>query len=153
MREQIEKLLASDISAYRIAKDTGIAQSKISGLRSGSIKIENLTLAIAEKLVSYYEEETKMKNEIESLERIIELKETLDRSERGFPSITIWKNKAEILKTLQTNGDEDVDWAAQVAEAYVDFEDDEKIIEVDLGNGLPERFHAHEFEAIDEYTN
>ena len=153
MREQIEKLLASDISAYRIAKDTGIAQSKISGLRSGSIKIENLTLAIAEKLVSYYEEETKMRNEIESLEKIIELKETLDRSERGFPSITIWKNKAEILKTLQTNGDEDVDWAAQVAEAYVDFEDDEKIIEVDLGNGLPERFHAHEFEAIDEYTN
>lgn len=60
MREQIEKLLASDIPTYRIAKDTGIAQSKISGLRSGSIKIENLTLAIAEKLVSYYEEETKM---------------------------------------------------------------------------------------------
>ena len=151
MREQIEKLLASDISAYRIAKDTGIAQSKISGLRSGSIKIENLTLAIAEKLVSYYEEETKMRNEIESLEKIIELKETLDRSERGFPSITIWKNKAEILKTLQTNGDEDVDWAAQVAEAYVDFEKDEKIIEVDLGNAWPEKFHAHEFWAINEY--
>ena len=151
MRKEIEKLLASDLSAYRIAKDTGIAQSKISGLRSGSIKIENLTLAIAEKLVSYYEEETKMRNEIESLEKIIELKETLDRSERGFPSITIWKNKAEILKTLQTNGDEDVDWAAQVAEAYVDFEKDEKIIEVNLGNAWPENFHAHEFWAINEY--
>ena len=92
-----------------------------------------------------------MLNERESLLKIIELKETLDRSERGFPSITIWKNKAEILKTLQTNGDEDVDWAAQVAEAYVDFEKDEKIIEVDLGNAWPEKFHAHEFWALNEY--
>ena len=97
------------------------------------------------------EEMEKMLNERESLLKIIELKETLDRSERGFPSITIWKNKAEILKTLQTNGDEDVDWAAQVAEVYVDFEKDEKIIEVDLGNAWPEKFHAHEFWAINEY--
>lgn len=97
------------------------------------------------------EELRTMLNERESLLKIIELKETLDRSERGFPSITIWKNKAEVLKTLQTNGDEDVDWAAQVAEAYVDFEKDEKIIEVDLGNAWPERFHAHEFWAINEY--
>ena len=97
------------------------------------------------------EELRTMLNERESLLKIIELKETLDRSERGFPSITIWKNKAEILKTLQTNGDEDVDWAAQVAEAYVDFEKDEKIIEVDLGNAWPEKFHAHEFWAINEY--
>ena len=97
------------------------------------------------------EELRTMLNERESLLKIIELKETLDRSERGFPSITIWKNKAEILKTLQTNGDEDVDWAAQVAEAYVDFEKDEKIIEVNLGNAWPENFHAHEFWAINEY--
>lgn len=99
------------------------------------------------------EELRTMLNERESLLKIIELKDTLDRSERGFPAITIWKNKAEILKTLQTNGDEDVDWAAQVAEAYVDFEKDEKIIEVDLGNAWPEKFHAYEFKAIDEYTN
>jgi hypothetical protein len=97
------------------------------------------------------EELRTMLNERESLLKIIELKETLDRSERGFPSITIWKNKAEIIKTLQTNGDEDVDWATQVAEAYVDFEKDEKIIEVDLGNAWPEKFHAHEFGAINEY--
>ena len=152
MREQIEKLLASDISAYRIAKDTGIAQSKISGLRSGSIKIENLTLAVAEKLVTYYEEEMKMSNERESLLKIIELKEMIDRSRRGFPAITIWENKAEVLKALEATGDEDVDWVDYIEEAYSDFEDDEKIVEVNLGNGLPEKFHVHEFEAIDEYT-
>ena len=95
----------------------------------------------------------KMLNERESLLKIIELKELIDSSRRGFPAITIWENKAEILKTLEATGDEDVNWAEYVADAYSDFEDDEKIIEVDLGNGLPEKFHAHEFEAIDEYTN
>ena len=96
-----------------------------------------------------------MLNERESLLKIIELKELIDNSRRGLPAITIWENKAEVLKTLEANGEE-VDgpnWSEYVADAYSDFEDDEKIIEVDLGNGLPERFHAHEFEAIDEYTN
>ena len=97
----------------------------------------------------------KMLNERESLLKIIELKELIDSSRRGLPAITIWENKAEVLKTLEANGEE-VDgpnWSEYVADAYSDFEDDEKIIEVNLGNGLPEKFHAHEFEAINEYTN
>ena len=95
----------------------------------------------------------KMLNERESLLKIIELKELIDSSRRGLPVITIWENKSEILKTLEATGDEDVNWSEYVADAYSDFEDDEKIIEVNLGNGLPEKFHAHEFEAINEYTN
>ena len=95
----------------------------------------------------------KMLNERESLLKIIELKELIDGSRRGLPAITIWENKSEILKTLEATGDEDVNWVEYVAYVYSDFEDDEKIIEVDLGNGLPEKFHAHEFEAINEYTN
>ena len=95
----------------------------------------------------------KMLNERESLLKIIELKELIDGSRRSLPAITIWENKSEILKTLEATGDEDVNWSEYVADAYSDFEDDEKIIEVNLGNGLPEKFHAHEFEAIDEYTN
>ena len=94
-----------------------------------------------------------MLNERESLLKIIELKELIDSSRRGLPAITIWENKAEVLKTLEATGDEDVNWAEYVADVYSDFEDDEKIIEVNLGNGLPEKFHAHEFKAIDEYTN
>ena len=94
-----------------------------------------------------------MLNERESLLKIIELKELIDSSRRGLPVITIWENKSEILKTLEATGDEDVNWAEYVADAYSDFEDDEKIIEVNLGNGLPEKFHAHEFKAIDEYID
>ena len=95
----------------------------------------------------------KMLNERESLLKIIELKELIDGSRRGLPAITIWENKSEILKTLEATGDEDVNWVEYVADVYSDFEDDEKIIEVEIGNGLPEKFHAHEFEAINEYTN
>ena len=94
-----------------------------------------------------------MLNERESLLKIIELKELIDGSRRGLPVITIWENKAEILKTLEATGDEDVNWSEYVADVYSDFEDNEKIIEVEIGNGLPEKFHAHEFEAINEYTN
>ena len=96
-----------------------------------------------------------MLNENQSLEKIIELKETIDCSRHGFPTITIWENKGEVLKTLEANGEEDggPTWAEYVADAYSDFEDNEKIIEVDLGNGLPEKFHAHEFKAIDEYID
>ena len=95
----------------------------------------------------------KMLNERESLLKILELKELIDSSRRGLPVITIWENKSEILKTLEATGDEDVNWVEYVADVYSDFEDNEKIIEVEIGNGLPEKFHAHEFEAIDEYTN
>ena len=95
----------------------------------------------------------KMLNERESLLKIIELKELIDSSRRGLPVITIWENKSEILKTLEATGDEDVNWVEYVADVYSDFEDNEKIIEVEIGNGLPEKFHAHEFEAINEYTN
>ena len=94
-----------------------------------------------------------MLNERESLLKIIELKELIDGSRRGLPVITIWENKSEILKTLEATGDEDVNWVEYVADVYSDFEDDEKIIEVNLGNGLPEKFHAHEFKAIDEYID
>lgn len=99
------------------------------------------------------EELRKMLNERESLLKIIELKKLIEKSRHGLPDIAIYKNKAEVLETLQATGDEDVDWVGYVAETYADFEDDEKIIEVNLGNGLPEKFHAHEFEAIDEYTS
>ena len=95
----------------------------------------------------------KMLNERESLLKILELKELIDSSRRGLPVITIWENKSEILKTLEATGDEDVNWVEYVADVYSDFEDNEKIIEVEIGNGLPEKFHAHEFEAINEYTN
>jgi hypothetical protein len=53
MRKEIEKLLASDRTAYEIAQATGMSPSNITDLRVGKRKIDNITLANAEKLHDY----------------------------------------------------------------------------------------------------
>lgn len=55
LHDKIKELLASDISAYRIAKDTGIPQPTITNLRNGKRKICNLSLHVAERLGKYYD--------------------------------------------------------------------------------------------------
>lgn len=59
MRKEIEELLKSDLSTYRISKDTGVGVGNISELKSGKRKIGNLTLDTAEKLYKYYIETKK----------------------------------------------------------------------------------------------
>lgn len=54
--EKILKLINSEISAYRISKDTGIPQSKLSRIKSGKIKINNIQLGTALKLSQYYDD-------------------------------------------------------------------------------------------------
>jgi len=95
----------------------------------------------------------KMLNERESFMKILALKELIECEKHTFPAIRIWENKAERLAELEMNDDEDVEWVLYVEDVYRDFEDDEKIIEVDIGNGIPEVFHAPEWVLIDEYTN
>lgn len=47
------KWLLENETQYRIAKETGVAQSKISNLKNGKIKIGNLTFEVASKLTEY----------------------------------------------------------------------------------------------------
>ena len=62
MRRQIERLLGSEISAYAIAKKSGVPYSTISDLRTGKRTLDGLSLANAEKLVNYIKlEEKKMR--------------------------------------------------------------------------------------------
>ncbi len=53
MRKEIEKLLNSDITTYKISKDTNINNKTISELRSGKRKLDNITLLTSEKLYEY----------------------------------------------------------------------------------------------------
>ena len=48
----IEWLLENE-TQYRIAKETGVAQSNISRVAKGERKIENLTIAVGAKLTEY----------------------------------------------------------------------------------------------------
>ena len=59
--QQIEELFDSDLTDYRISKDTGITLSVIQKYRSDVSKIENMTLKVANKLIRY-SEELKMRN-------------------------------------------------------------------------------------------
>jgi hypothetical protein len=52
-------LLGSEISAYAIAKKSGVPYSTISDLRTGKRTLDGLSLANAEKLVNYIKLEEK----------------------------------------------------------------------------------------------
>lgn len=51
--KEMEDLFNSNLTDYRIAKDTGIALSMIQNYRNGSRKVENMTLKTAKKLFEY----------------------------------------------------------------------------------------------------
>lgn len=51
--KEIEDLFNSNLTDYRIAKDTRIALSMIQNYRNGSRKVENMTLKTAKKLYEY----------------------------------------------------------------------------------------------------
>lgn len=53
IKKEIQKLLDSDITGYRIYKETGVDQAVISKLRSGERKIEDLTVSTADKLLKF----------------------------------------------------------------------------------------------------
>lgn len=53
--KEIEELLNSDVTDYRISKDTGVTLSVIQNYRSGKYALENMTLKIAKKLYEYKE--------------------------------------------------------------------------------------------------
>ena len=59
--KEIEELLNSEISSYKISKDSGVSYSLISDYRNSKRKIENMTLQVANKLIRY-SEELKMRN-------------------------------------------------------------------------------------------
>lgn len=53
--KDIEELFKTEITDYRISKDTGISLSVIQNYRSGKYALENMTLKIAKKLYNYKE--------------------------------------------------------------------------------------------------
>lgn len=99
----------------------------------------------------------KMLNERESLLKIKELKELIDRSRRDFPRITIYDKKADVVEVFMNSiieEEEDMDDFNTWLDSMIGrFEDNEPIIEVELGNGEPQYFKADEWNLIDEYKN
>lgn len=98
-----------------------------------------------------------MLNVQESLLKIKELKERIDRSRHDFPQINIYDKKADLVKVFMNSiieEEEDMnDFNKWIDGLIGRFEDNEPIIEIDLGNGEPQYFAADEWKLIDEYAN
>lgn len=63
-------LLKSEVSNYRISKDTGIGQNVLGRYSNGESEIENMTLGNAIKLYNYFKEATNMGKIIAELEAL-----------------------------------------------------------------------------------
>ena len=98
-----------------------------------------------------------MLNAQESLLKIKELKELIDRSRHDFPQINIYDKKADLIEIYKNSiieEEEDMDDFNKWVDSLIGrFDDTETIIEIDLGNGEPQYFAANEWNLIDEYTN
>ena len=98
-----------------------------------------------------------MLNAQESLLKIKELKELIDRSRHDLPQINIYDKKSDLIEVYKNSiieEEEDMDDFNKWVDSLIGrFEDNETIIEVDLGNGEPKYFAADEWKLIDEYTN
>ena len=98
-----------------------------------------------------------MLNVQESLLKIKELKELIDRSRHDFPQINIHEKKADLIEIYKNSiieEEEDMDDFNKWVDSLIGrFDDTETIIEIDLGNGEPKFFAANEWNLIDEYTN
>jgi len=108
--EKIKQLLESDVTGYQIAKNTGIQEIQISKLRNDKVKLENITLDTAEKLMKFIKEhemqkiewtEEKLNEEIKSLENeIARLQENRDFADKEYDKRkTSTKNAIKKLDT------------------------------------------------------
>lgn len=82
LTDKVKAVIADDkhYTAYRIAKETGVGQSNITNLRNGERKVDNLTLAVAEKLGKLWEEQM-MKKQMNKETRIYRNAKFLNQSE------------------------------------------------------------------------
>ena len=98
-----------------------------------------------------------MLNAQESLLKIKELKELIDRSRHDFPQINIYDKKADLIEIYKNSiieEEEDMDDYNKWVDSLIGrFEDNETIIEVYIGIFDNQYFAADEWDLIDEYTN
>ena len=92
MRKEIEKLLSSDKTAYEIAQATGMSPSNITDLRNGKRKLDNVTLANAEKLYDYQINGSLRTNEDEAIDNL-----TVKGLKKAVGDFNDWQGHAVIF--------------------------------------------------------
>ena len=100
MRNEIQKLLDSNLSSNKIATLSGVDQSTIHRIRKGERNLDNITLVKAEKLYKTYKE-------MEKMNKIEKIRAALQNTEEGY-YIEEYKNLQELIEHFKEN-DEDFD--------------------------------------------
>ena len=120
MRKEIEKLLASDKTAYEISQATGMSPSNITDLRVGKRKLDNVTLANAEKLYDYKMNGSTGTDEDEA---IAELK--VKGLKKAVGDFNDWQGHAVIFYDKE----EQIAWTETYASSneWVEYHDDEVV--------------------------
>ena len=142
--KEIEELLNSDVTDYRISKDTGITLSVIQNYRNGKYTLENMTLKIAKKLYEY-KERLDMRNYDKMMVIVNEL--VLEEgafvsywSEDNINDITTVYSVDELKAHLGNLNDEDFENIV----IQVNFDDQEKDYQITL-NDFDAVYNKNEF--------
>ena len=144
--KQIEELFNSDLTDYRISKDTGLTLSVIQNYRSGKYELENMSFKVAKKLIKYTEE-LKMRNYDKMMVVVNELV-----LEEGA-TVTYWSEDKPNDCTCCYSVDE-----LKAHLGYMEEDDYEKLIfQVDNGDDCDKsyQFYMKEYQAVldrDEIT-
>jgi hypothetical protein len=142
--KDIEELFETDITDYRISKDTGITLSVIQNYRNGKYALENMTLKIAKKLYEY-KEKINMPNYGKMMVIVNEL--VLEEgafvsywSEDNFNDITTVYSVDELKAHLGNLNDEDFENIV----IQVNFDNQEKDYQITL-NDFDAVYNKNEF--------
>lgn len=142
--KDIEELFETDITDYRISKDTGITLSVIQNYRNGKYALENMTLKIAKKLYEY-KEKINMTNYGKMMVIVNEL--VLEEgafvsywSEDNFNDISTVYSVDELKDHLGNLNDEDFENIV----IQVNFDDQEKDYQITL-NDFDAVYNKNEF--------
>ena len=142
--KDLEELFETDITDYRISKDTGITLSVIQNYRNGKYALENMTLKIAKKLYEY-KEKINMTNYGKMMVIVNEL--VLEEgafvsywSEDNFNDITTVYSVDELKAHLGNLNDEDFENIV----IQVNFDNQEKDYQITL-NDFDAVYNKNEF--------
>lgn len=142
--KDIEELFETDITDYRISKDTGITLSVIQNYRNGKYALENMTLKIAKKIYEY-KEKINMTNYGKMMVIVNEL--VLEEgafvsywSEDNFNDITTVYSVDELKAHLGNLNDEDFENIV----IQVNFDNQEKDYQITL-NDFDAVYNKNEF--------
>ena len=144
--EKIKKVLDSEVTSYRLAKELSMSRAAIEKYRNGQLDIMNMKLSNALKFQSYYNK----RNEELEMDKIKELQADLKRANHQ-ESITIWNNKSEFFENLRQNNEPGVEWEEMFKDSLGNFSNEEPVIECENGNGEPTYFTVNDFTDIYDY--